>query len=188
MTNSSLWLPLLITLVSLATTLAVFWAWSKRAAPSKRTRGTRIVTDAEGNNVRRSTRCVARPAHVLKTTGLREHFRRHLGFDKSRGRSGRKEGASCLPWIVAGPTHSPTPASLTCVQVAEICHEMESRRPSEPHRHEQQTGAEPQPGPGVSPQHTKQPRLLVPPCVRTCYSAALWLYLRARSLPGNVIF
>ena len=62
MTDSKLWLPLLITLVSLVTTLAVFWAWSKRAPPAKRTRGTRIVTDSEGNNVRRSTRCVWRPA------------------------------------------------------------------------------------------------------------------------------
>ena len=62
MTDSNLWLPLLITLVALVTTLGVFWAWSKRAPPAKKSRGTRIVTDSEGNNVRRSTRCVWRPA------------------------------------------------------------------------------------------------------------------------------
>ena len=106
MTDSSLWLPLLTTLVALVTTLAVFWAWSKRAPPAKKTRGTRIVTDSEGNNVRRSTRCVCRPARFEMGRATSKHPTTD-GFGSSPAQRPLIAGAKCpLKWcriVVVGP-------------------------------------------------------------------------------------
>ena len=55
MADSNLWLPLVVTFIAIATTLLVFWAWSKAGKKRQRRRGTKTVEE-DGANVRRSTR------------------------------------------------------------------------------------------------------------------------------------